>query len=197
MNLPNKLTVMRIVLSPVFMIFFLIDNLYSKYVAFFVFVIASLTDAYDGYLARRTGIVTSFGRFMDPLADKLLISMALISLVALQLPFVIGWMVGVMVAREILITGLRTIAAYRGLLIPSSTAAKWKTVFQMAFVNLALLHILARLTHERFGAPLLLLGEPWMERFLTLLLAATMLLTLLTGLHYLLANREFIKRALG
>lgn len=196
MNLPNKLTVLRIILSPVFMIFFLIDNIWAKYVAFFVFVVASLTDLYDGYLARKTGIVTSFGKFMDPLADKLLTSMALLSLVVLQLPYVFGWMVVVIVAREILITGLRTIAAYRGLLIPSSTAAKWKTAIQMVFVNVALLHILAAMTHERFGTPLFLLGEPRMEGFLMLLLTATMLLTLLTGLHYLLANREFIKRAL-
>ena len=194
MNLPNKLTVSRIILSPVFMAFFLVDNIYMRYIAFLVFVVASLTDLYDGYLARKTGVVTNFGKFMDPLADKLLISMALISLVAIQLPYVVGWMVGIIIAREILITGLRTIAAYRSLLIPSSQAAKWKTAFQMVFVNLALIHILAAMTHERFGTPLVLLGDPKIEVFLFALLTFTMLLTLFTGLHYLLANREFIKR---
>ncbi|MFH1277382.1 MAG: CDP-diacylglycerol--glycerol-3-phosphate 3-phosphatidyltransferase [Candidatus Eisenbacteria bacterium] len=197
MNLPNKLTVARIFLSPVFMVFFLIDNLWSKYAAFLVFVVASLTDVYDGYIARKTGIVTNFGKFMDPLADKLLTSMALISLVALDLPYVFGWMVVVIVAREIFITGLRTIAAYRGLLIPSSTAAKWKTVFQMVFVNLTLVHIIAAATNERFGTPLLIIGDKRIEGILMGLLTATMLLTLLTGLHYLLANREFIKRTLS
>ncbi len=194
MNLPNKLTVSRIILSPVFMAFFLVDNIYTRYIAFLVFVVASLTDLYDGYLARKTGIVTNFGKFMDPLADKLLISMALISLVAIQLPYVVGWMVGIIIAREILITGLRTIAAYRSLLIPSSQAAKWKTAFQMVFVNLTLIHILAFMTHERFGTPLFLIGDPKIEGFLFVLLAFTTLLTLFTGLHYLLANREFIKR---
>jgi len=196
MNLPNKLTVLRIILSPVFMLFFLFDNVYSRYVAFFVFVIASLTDAYDGYLARKTGIVTSFGKFMDPLADKFLISMALISLVVLQLPFVIGWMVTLIVTREILITGLRMVAAYRGMLIPPSMAAKWKTLTQMVFVNCALIHILARMTHERFGTSLYLVGEKNFEVFLLFLLSLATLLTLLTGMHYLLANREFIRRIL-
>jgi CDP-diacylglycerol--glycerol-3-phosphate 3-phosphatidyltransferase len=196
MNLPNLLTVTRMILAPVFMIFFLIDNLYARYVAFFVFVVASLTDAYDGYLARRTGFVTSFGRFMDPLADKLLTSVALISLLVLQLPFMIGWMVVVIVAREILITGLRSIAAYRGVLIPSSMSAKWKTLLQMVFVNLALLHILAGMTHDRFGTPVFLLGEPSMDIVLVAMLTLTMVLTLLTGLRYLLANRELVRRLL-
>jgi CDP-diacylglycerol--glycerol-3-phosphate 3-phosphatidyltransferase len=196
MNLPNALTVTRMILSPVFMVFFLIDNLYSRYVAFLVFIVASLTDVYDGYLARRTGIVTSFGKFMDPLADKLLTSMALISLLVLQLPYIVGWMVVVIVAREILITGLRSIAAYRGVLIPPSTAAKTKTLLQMVFVNLALLHLLVGMTHERFGTPVFLLGEESMDAALEILLAATMLLTLLTGLHYLLANRELVRRLL-
>ena len=196
MNLPNKLTVSRIILSPIFMAFFLVDNIYSRYIAFLIFVAASLTDLYDGYLARKTGIVTNFGKFMDPLADKILTSIAFISLLALQLPYVIGWMVVVMVGREILITGLRTVAAYRGMVIPPSAGAKLKTVFQMVFVNLSILHILVEMTHEKFGTPLFLIGEPMIEGFLKLLLVLTMLLTLLTGLHYLLANREFIRKAL-
>jgi CDP-diacylglycerol--glycerol-3-phosphate 3-phosphatidyltransferase len=196
MNLPNKLTLTRMALSPVFMIFFLYENLYSRYAAFLVFVIASLTDLYDGYLARRTGIVTSFGKFMDPLADKLLTSMALISFLALGLPYVVGWMVVVIVAREFLITGLRTVAAYRGLLIPSSSVAKVKTVFQMVLINVTLVHILVEMTHERFGTPVFLLGENRFEGFILLLLVVTMVLTLSRGLYYLMANREFIKRVL-
>ena len=101
MNLPNQLTVARIVLSPVFMMLLLTDNLYSRWGALGVFILASLTDLYDGYLARKTGITTSFGKFMDPLADKLLVSMALISFLAIDLPFIAGWMVIVVVARVV------------------------------------------------------------------------------------------------
>ncbi len=197
MNLPNKLTVSRIILSPIFMICLLYENLYSRYVAFFLFVIASLTDLYDGYLARKTGVVTSFGKFMDPLADKLLVSMALISFLAIGLPYIVGWMVVIIVAREFLITGFRTVAAYRGLVIPSSGAAKWKTTFQMTLIILTLLHLLLIMTAEQFGTPLLILGEEKFEPFLLLLLVVTMIQSLSTGLYYLLANREFLKRVLG
>ncbi len=196
MNLPNKLTVSRIILSPIFMICLLYDNLLSRYVAFLLFVIASLTDLYDGYLARKTGVITSFGKLMDPLADKLLVSMALISFLALGLWYIVGWMVVVIVAREFLITGFRTVAAYRGLVIPSSGAAKWKTAFQMVLIILTLLHILIVMTRERYGTPLFIVGEKNFEPFLFLLLVVTMVQSLSTGLYYLLANREFLKRVL-
>jgi len=196
MNLPNQLTVARIILSPVFMMLLLTDNLYSRWAALGVFIIASLTDLYDGYLARKTGIITSFGKFMDPLADKLLVSMALISFLAIHLPYIAGWMVVIIVAREFLITGLRTVAAYRGMVIPSSGPAKLKTVLQMLLIILTLLHMLLQMTHEEFGTPLLLIGERQFEPFLFLLLAVTMIQSLATGLYYILANREFIKRVL-
>ncbi len=197
MNLPNKLTVTRIFLSPVFMALFLYDNFYSRWVAFIVFVIASLTDAYDGYLARKTGIITSFGKFMDPLADKLLISMALLSFLAIGLQYIVGWMVVVIVGREFLITGLRTVAAYRGLVIPSSGAAKWKTAFQMVLVILTQIHILAQMTEGRGGTAIPVLADPWIETLILGILIITMIQSLATGLYYLLAHREFIKRALS
>ena len=86
MNLPNKLTTARLVLSPIFMVFLLVGQLWAHYVALAIFVAASLTDAYDGHLARRTGVTTGFGKFMDPLADKVLVTMALISFVGLGAP---------------------------------------------------------------------------------------------------------------
>lgn len=196
MNLPNKLTVTRIVLSPVFMVCLLYENIYSRYVALFLFVVASLTDLYDGYLARKTGVVTSFGKFMDPLADKLLVSMALISFLAIGLPYIVGWMVVIIVGREFMITGFRTVAAYRGLIIPSSGAAKWKTTFQMALIILTIIHILLIMTNEKWGTPLFVIGERRFEPFLLLLLVVTMIQSLSTGLYYLLANREFLKRVL-
>ena len=91
MNLPNKLTMARIILSPIFMVTFLINNLYTRYLALFIFAVAALTDMYDGHLARKTGVVTSFGKFMDPLADKLLTSTAFIAFVAVG--YVKSWIV--------------------------------------------------------------------------------------------------------
>jgi len=196
MNLPNLLTLSRILLAPVFMTLFLIENVYCRYAAFLVFLVAALTDLLDGWLARRAGVVTGFGKFMDPLADKILTSTALITLLTVRLPFVYGWMVMAIVGREILITGLRAVAAYRGLVIPPSQAAKAKTFFQMSFVILSILHVLAGMTGERFGLSPPLLGGPRAGTVLAAILIVTTALTLLTGLHYLLANRTFIRRVI-
>ena len=196
MNLPNLLTLSRILLSPVFITLFAIENIYCRYVAFAVFVIASLTDLVDGWLARRAGVVTGFGKFMDPLADKILTSTALIALLTVRLSFVYGWMVMAIVGREILITGLRAVAAYRGLVIPPSQAAKAKTVFQMGFVILSILYVLVRMTRERFGVTLSFAGDPRAETAMATILTVTTALTIGTGLHYLLANRTFIRRVL-
>src|SRR3989337_428041 len=129
MNLPNKLTLARIILSPVFMALILIDDTRAKLVSLVVFVVAALTDLGDGYFARRRGLATGFGKFMDPLADKILTSTALISFVALG--YVRGWMVTVIVGREFFITGFRSLAAYRGMLIAPTLGAKFKTLLQM------------------------------------------------------------------
>jgi CDP-diacylglycerol--glycerol-3-phosphate 3-phosphatidyltransferase len=112
MSLPNLLTLSRIILSPVYMVLFLIENPYSRLAATIVFVVAALTDLLDGYLARKRGITTGFGKFMDPLADKILVSTAFISFV--NLGYAKTWMISVIIVREFLITGLRSLAAYRG-----------------------------------------------------------------------------------
>lgn len=197
MNLPNQLTVSRIILSPVFMVLLLNESFWSRLAALFVFIIASLTDMYDGYLARKTGIITNFGKFMDPLADKLLVSMALISFIALRVDYIVPWMVVVIVARDFLITGLRTVAAYRGLVIPASGAAKWKTVLQMLLIIVTQVHILLQMAHVKFGTPLLLIGEDAFQKVILGILIVTTLQTLATGLSYLLSNRAFIKQVLS
>ena len=121
MNLPNKLTMLRIILIPVFIIVLMTGHFYSSAV---IFIIASTTDALDGYIARKYNLVTNFGKIMDPLADKLLVFSALICLV--ELGDVAGWMVIVILTREFTITGLRTVAAAQGIVIAAGWSGKIK-----------------------------------------------------------------------
>ncbi|MBQ4339728.1 MAG: CDP-diacylglycerol--glycerol-3-phosphate 3-phosphatidyltransferase, partial [Firmicutes bacterium] len=134
MNLPNKLTILRMVLIPVFMIFLMMG---FSYVAAVIFIVASLTDALDGHIARKYNLITNFGKIMDPLADKLLVTAALLCLV--QLGHVAAWMVFVILAREFLIVSLRAVAASQGIVIAASKWGKLKTISQMAAVILLLL----------------------------------------------------------
>lgn len=136
MNTPNCLTILRVLMVPVFVVFMLADILGpgDKYVAGTLFILASLTDMLDGYLARKNNQVTVFGKFMDPLADKLLVCAAMICLVELgRLP---GWIVIVIVSREFIISGFRLVAAERGVVIAASSWGKFKTVSQMIMVIL-------------------------------------------------------------
>ena len=147
MNLPNKLTILRTILIPFFLIFIYTDfwGKGNAYIAVAIFIIASLTDLLDGKIARKYNLVTNFGKFMDPLADKLLVCSALICLIELgQLP---SWMVIIIVSREFIISGFRLIAAEQGIVIAASYWGKFKTTFQMIavilmIVDLPVLHIL-------------------------------------------------------
>ena len=134
MNLPNKLTTFRVVLIPFFVVF-LMTNLAgaaSKWVALGLFIVASLTDFLDGYIARKNNLVTNFGKFMDPLADKLLVSAAMICFVELQrIP---AWIVLIIIAREFFISGFRLVAAEQGVVIAAGWWGKFKTAFQMFMV---------------------------------------------------------------
>lgn len=141
MNLPNKLTVLRVILIPFFVVSMMIENGTNKtfrYVAAAIFIIASLTDMLDGKIARKYNLVTNFGKFMDPLADKLLVCSALICLIQLgQLP---AWMVIIIVSREFIISGFRLVAAEQGIVIAASYWGKFKTTFQMIAVVLMILN---------------------------------------------------------
>ena len=129
MNLPNKLTCLRMLLVPVFVAFML--NGYNV-IAGIVFIIASITDTMDGYIARKYNMITVFGKFMDPLADKLLVCSAMICLVALdRIP---AWVVIVIIAREFIISGFRLVAAQKGIVIAAGWSGKIKTVVQMVMV---------------------------------------------------------------
>ena len=140
MNLANKLTMIRIFLVPVFLIFITVKDIpYGSIIATVVFIIASLTDQLDGHIARSRNQITNFGKFMDPLADKLLVTAALVSLVELKL--VPGWAVVVILAREFAVSGLRTLAASDGIVIAASWWGKIKTVTQMVAILLLLIKV--------------------------------------------------------
>ena len=138
MNLPNLLTLTRVFLSPVFMVLMLFEDPVMRLVATLVFIVAALTDVGDGYYARKLGRPTGFGRFMDPLADKILVSTAFLTFVSLG--YVRGWMVATIIVREFVITGLRSMAAYKGMVISSSILAKWKTACQMLAIATILIY---------------------------------------------------------
>ncbi len=140
MNLPNKLTVLRVIMVPFFVAFMLIPSLggaANKYIALALFCIASFTDFLDGYLARRDNLVTNFGKFMDPLADKLLVCSALICLIPSgKLP---TWIVLIIIAREFIISGFRLVAADNGIVIAASYWGKFKTVSHMTMIIMLIL----------------------------------------------------------
>lgn len=174
MNLPNKLTLFRIFLIPVFIIVMLL-NIQNQYlIACIIFIIASITDAMDGYIARKYNLVTDFGKFMDPLADKLLVISALICMIEKGL--VLGWMVIIIVARELTVSILRAIAAADGKVIAASGGGKLKTISQMIAI------------------PLLLLGAEFENILLinigTIAILIATLLTLYSGWEYLYKNKN-------
>ena len=141
MNLPNRLTVLRVCMVPVFVVFMLWDGLGSaaKYVAAAIFILASMTDWLDGYLARKDNLVADFGKFMDPIADKLLVCSAMICLVEKgALP---AWIVIIIIGREFIISGFRLVASDKGVVIAASYWGKFKTVSQMLMVILLILDL--------------------------------------------------------
>lgn len=132
MNLPNKITMIRIVLIPFFVFFMLTDYVaYSNYIAAGIFIVASLTDTLDGYLARKYNLVSNFGKFVDPLADKLLVCSALVCFVAIPENSMPAWGVIVIISRDFIISGFRLVASDAGVVIAASWWGKIKTVVQM------------------------------------------------------------------
>ncbi len=175
MNTPNKLTVGRMIMVP-FLVLFLLTGWGGEanpYISVAIFVIASITDWFDGYLARKNHLVTNFGKFMDPLADKLLVCSAMICLIELdRLP---AWIVIVIIAREFIISGFRLIAAENGIVIAANYWGKFKTVSQMIMIILLLLDL---------GGAFDILGEI----FIWLSLA----LTVISLITYIWQNRSVL-----
>ena len=140
MNTPNKLTVARMIIVPFLVIFLLTGwgGEANRYISLTLFVVASVTDWFDGYLARKNNLVTNFGKFMDPLADKLLVCSAMICMIDLKrLP---AWFVIIIIAREFIISGFRLIAAENGIVIAANYWGKFKTASQMIMIILLILH---------------------------------------------------------
>lgn len=141
MNLPNKLTLLRIILIPFFVFFLLTDCVgeAGKYIALGIFAIASLTDLLDGKIARKYNLITNFGKFMDPIADKLLVTSALIAFV--QMGLLPAWIVIILISREFIISGFRLVASDAGIVLAASWWGKFKTAFQMIMCILLIINI--------------------------------------------------------
>ena len=183
-NLPNCLTALRIALTPIFLLLLFADTWYWKSLAFVVFSAASLTDLYDGKLARAGNQETPLGRFLDPLADKILVTSALVALALNKM--VNFWIVLPIVGRDILITGIRLYGLSRGKQMVTTRLAKWKTVAQLITVLFILLVIGVGETIERFAAnSSFFLDDQLIQLLANVLLAGVLLLTMLSGFHYL------------
>lgn len=191
MNLPNKLTILRIVMIPVFMAFFFLTMIpYNYFIAAIVFVLAAATDFLDGYIARKYHLVTNLGKFLDPIADKVLVSTALILMVDAILPPLFSIAVAVILARELIVSGFRMVAASRGLVLAADKIGKVKTVFQ----DLAIFVLLAG--YDFFGVfdsspdsvnPINVAG--------LVLLVIAAVLTIWSGVSYIVKNREVLKES--
>ena len=175
MNLPNKLTVLRIIMVPFFVFFMLTDagGAANKWIALVIFCVASLTDMLDGKIARARGLVTNFGKFMDPLADKLLVCSAMICLIPLGK--LTAWFAIVIIAREFIISGFRLVASDNGIVIAASYWGKFKTVSQMFMVIVMIMDL---------GGVFDVIG--------TVLMWAALILTIVSLIDYIAKNVEVL-----
>ncbi|MBC3888916.1 CDP-diacylglycerol--glycerol-3-phosphate 3-phosphatidyltransferase [Acetobacterium paludosum] len=177
MNLPNKITMVRIIMIPFFIAALLIEFPFHQPLAAALFVIAALSDSLDGYLARSRNLVTDFGKFMDPLADKLLVCSALICFV--QLGSVPAWIVIIIIAREFAITGLRTLAAADGIVIAASKWGKAKTMSQMIAIVIILIG----------NWPFYLINIPAG----TIMIYIATVMTIISGVDYFIINKKVFR----
>ena len=173
MNLPNKLTLLRVFMIPIFVVFMLVDiTPFDNWIALAVFILASLTDLLDGKIARKYNLVTNFGKFMDPLADKLLVCSAMICLVEMHI--IPAWIVIIIIAREFIISGFRLIASDNGVVIAASYWGKFKTVFQMVMICLMIANI------------------PALRLFTDIVMWVALILTIVSLIDYLWKNKEVV-----
>lgn len=189
MNLPNKLTLSRLVLTLIFIVVVFAEFPHAPTLALLLFSVASLTDYFDGRIARRDKLITNFGILMDPLADKILVCSAFIAFVGLHL--IHAWIVVVIVARELAITGLRLLAASKQVVLAAERFGKHKTISQIV----AILAILVAVSYKQWGRPgelvfgFSICGKPWVESFSIFATWFAVLLTFLSGSIYLWRNR--------
>ena len=176
MNLPNKITVFRILMIPFFVACMLIKEIpYHEIIAGVIFIIAALSDLVDGKIARRFNLVTNFGKFMDPLADKLLVQSALLCFVANGL--LPAWIAIVIMSREFIISGFRLVAADKGIVIAAGYLGKLKTVFQMVMSVMLIFH---------FSHPVWLVTEH-------IFIWGSLILTIVSLVDYFIKNKDVLK----
>src|ERR1041385_522326 len=190
MSLPNSLTLLRIILTPLFLALFLSDSSFSKQLSLVVFIVAALTDWYDGWGARKYGYITRWGKFLDPLADKILSSATLFSFVFLGL--VDAWMVWIIVLRDFLITGLRSYAEYRNEPIITSKTAQAKTFGEFVVIYYIVILYVAEnvpILSKDFGPLIESLMHPQVLFGMVLLVTLS---SIGTGIMYLFDNRKFL-----
>lgn len=179
MNLPNKLTILRVIMIPFFIVTLMIDSIPGgKWIALGLFVIASLTDLLDGKIARKYNLVTNFGKFMDPLADKLLVCSAMIAMIELgRIPY---WVVIIIIAREFIISGFRLVASDNGVVIAAGWWGKIKTVVQMIMIIVLICDFQAE-----FDCSAISVIE-------NILIYAALALTIISLLDYLIKNKTVL-----
>jgi CDP-diacylglycerol---glycerol-3-phosphate 3-phosphatidyltransferase len=182
MNLANKLTISRIVLAGFFILFLFIRGPGAKFMAMAIFLAACVTDYYDGYFARKTGDITSFGKLMDPIADKILILGAFLAFVEMEI--IPAWIVMVIIARELVITGIRILALSQKKVLSAEVGGKHKTVSQMVAVVAVLIFLIIR--DLGFG----IRHKEYFEIGLHVLMIIVVAMTLASGISYMIKNRE-------
>lgn len=191
MNVPNQLTVARLFLTFIFVALLSLEDLpYSRTAALVVFVIAAITDFLDGYLARKHGLITNFGKLMDPLADKVLMCAGFVLLTRLEL--IPAWIVVVILTREFLVTGLRLLASAEGVVLAAEGLGKYKTIFQIVTIIYFLIFLAA-------GEPLLEGMKPLFDAFFlgpdhlgAALIWISLVLTIWSGWSYVWKNRKLL-----
>ena len=187
MNLPNKLTVSRIILTFVFMFFLFSKGLTSKSLALVVFIAAALTDLFDGMIAKSRNLITDFGKIMDPIADKILVLAAFLSFIQLQL--IPAWCVIVIIGRELIITSLRLFAFSKGVVIAASKGGKHKTVSQMAAIIIILASLVFKDVMKAYFS-----WNPVFDKVIGSIIyfsmLSTVMLTLISGISYIWENRH-------
>ncbi len=180
MNVPNRLTILRVAMIPLFVVAMLWQSLpYSDYIAAGLFIAACITDFFDGYIARKYNLVTNFGKFMDPLADKLLVCAALICFLAEENPIMPAWIVIIIISREFIISGFRLVAAEKGVTIAASYWGKVKTFVQMAMSIILIFDFI----------------HPVFRIIELVLIYSSLILTVISLVDYIYKNRDVMKDA--
>jgi len=201
MTAANKLTLLRLALVPGFMVFMFFDHFWTRVASLIIFIAASLTDWYDGKIARETGTVTVIGTFLDPLVDKMLIAAALVGFVELPELHIRAWMVVLIISREFLITGLRSLAASRGVMMAAEGAGKYKMVSQITAIIIILIILILNAGFEKWpqmapdssgGGPLIFLEV--LERTPFWLVFWVLILTIVSGYLYIRKYSDLLKR---